>query len=766
MKRPLLAGLAVSGLLLSTLTGVHQARATAPEGAVPASVQFFEPQHKALNLAAGTAGQVASWLRTPDGAKQARPALATAGKTPPVGTKRMWPVADFQTSQDYMQEFTLRGVGNNIEVWVATGPGPDGVMGTDMKPGDCRAALPNHTTVTDAQVQYLIHEYDTNILPKESKAFSVAPARDGSNAPQGDLKTTGLDFSGDGNKVVTLVENIRDPAWYNWPQSRDGVAGFFAPSFNDLTDRNIMTIDAEDWAHSTGPNPPSSPSQDPCKNEVGSPRFYESVFAHEYQHLLESYIDQAEENWVNEGLSMYAESLVGYNDATLTVDQYGFDAYIACFQGFRALVTKYNPAPVPCGGPANSLTEWGDQGTAKELLADYGNAESFMLYLKDRFGPAVLEKLHRDGKKQGLASLKVILESVKGSPKLADVLHDYQLMNLLDAMLERKDTKLTGVSRSLVSSKSLRAAVNLLNPAAMTPVGAGPNGADYLTLRGLGVGPLDGRQLQSFSFTGDRGLPPVPMQWTVAPGYPLPTIAAPVLPGLPATPPIDAPALPTGNPVLYSGNEPSTDASMVFAATVPEANPVLTYTSVYNYEQDFDYGYTMISTDGGKTYTALATATSSKGPLGPGFTGASPVPTPQIFDLSDYAGKKVLIAFRSVTDTNINNGGWAIDDVTVGGQIISDGSSTSPFRTITQIHPVPVQNWSLQLVGIDEVTHRVRVFRFSGKYAVTLTKAQIRALSSFPLLVAVIGFDDPGEVATVEAPYAVQVNGLGQAGGR
>lgn len=765
MKRPLLAGLAVSGLVLSTLTGVHQAKASAPESAPLArSVQYVEPQHKALNLAAGTAGQVAAWLRTPDGQKQARPAGAAAGRTPAVGTKRMWPVADFQTSQDYMQEFTLRGVGDHIEVWVATGPGPDGVMGTDMKPGDCRAALPNHTTVTDAQIANLIHEYDTNILPKESKAFSVAPARDGSN-PQQDLKTTGMDFSGDGDNVVTLVENIRDPAWYNWPASRDGVAGFFAPSFNDLTDRNIMTIDAEDWAHSTGPNPPSSPSQDPCKNEVGSPHFYESVFAHEYQHLLENYIDQAEENWVNEGLSMYAESLVGYNDATLTVNQYGFDAYIACFQGFRQRVTKYNPAPVPCGGAANSLTEWGDQGTAKELLADYGNAESFMLYLRDRFGSAVLEKLHRDGKLQGLASLKEILSSVKGSPKLASVLHDYQLMNLLDAMLENRKTALSGVSRALVSSKSLRAGVDLLNPASMTPVGAGPNGADYLTLRGLGAGPLDGSALQSLTFAGDRGLPPVPMQWTVAPGYPLPTVAAPVLPGVPATPELDAPAVPTGS-VLYSGNDPSTDASLVFPVTVPAANPLLTFTSVWNFEQDFDYGYTMISTDGGRTYTPLANAQSSKGPLGPGFTGSSPVPTPQVFDLSSYAGKQVLIAFRSVTDTNINMGGWAIDDIAVGGQVISDGTSTKPFKTITQIFPVPVANWSVQLVGIDEVTHRVRVFRFTGKYDINLTKAQIKALSGFPLLVAVIGFDDLGEKATVEAPYVVSVNGIGQPGGR
>jgi hypothetical protein len=777
MKRPLVAGLAVSGLVLSTLAGVHTAKASAPAapgaaaGSFGRSVQAYEPEHKALNLVPETADTVAAWLKTPDGQLQRRAgtAPATAGKTPAVGTKRMWPATDFELGTDYMKEYTLRGVGNNIEVWVATGPGPDGVVGTSMRPGDCRASLPDFTTITDEQVKLLIHEYDTNMLPKESKAFSVAPARDGSAAPKDDLKTSGLDFSGDGNKVVTLVDNIRDASWYKFPKDRSGVSGFFAPAFNEMTDRNIMTIDSEDWKHETGPKPQNQPSADPCLNRPGSPHYYESVFAHEYQHLLEYYIDAHEVPWVNEGLSMYAEHVVGYADATLGVNQFGYDAYIACFQGFRSLVTQYNPAPVPCGGPANSLTRWGDQGTAKELLADYGNAESFMLYLRDRFGPKVLEELHRDSEHQGLKSLQHILASLKGSPKVPKVLHDYQLMTLLDRLLEQNGATLTGVERNLVSSKSLRAGVNLQNPAAMSAVGAVSNGADYLTLRGLGVGPLNGQGLRSFSFAGDKVLPPLPMQWTVANSYPLPTVALPVLPNLPPPAPIDLPAVPStplDNPVLYSGNDPDTDASMVFAATVPAEDPLLTYTTAYNLEQGFDFGYTLISTDGGKTYKSLTNAFTVDGPNGTGFTGSSPVPTPQVFDLSAYAGQKVLIAFRSVTDPAINNGGWAIDDIAVGGKVISDGSSTDPFRTMTQVHPIPVSSWSLQLVGIDEVTHRIQVFRFTGKFNVTLTKAQITALRSFPLLVAVIGFDDPDEAATVEAPYAVKVNGLGQAGGR
>ncbi len=772
MKRRNVAGIAVGALLLSTFAGLSGARAEVPSAAPSGDgVRHYEPKQKrSLNLAESVPATLQDWLATPDGGAQLRGSAAAAGKTPPVGTKRMWPATDFEMGVDYLKEYTLRGVGSGIEVWVASGPGPDGIMGTDPRPGDCRAALPGYTTITDEQVANLIHEYDDNILPKESKAFSVAPPRDGSKALT-DLATSDLDFSGAGNRVVTLVDNIRDAAFYKFPQDRSGVAGFFAPSFNEMTDRNIMNIDAEDWAHSTGPNPPHQPSSDPCKNQDGNPHFYESVFAHEYQHLLEGYTDNLEELWINEGLSMYAESVVGYAAPDRAVNQSGYDAYIACFQGFRTIVTRYNPAPVPCGGPANSLTRWGDQGTAKELLADYGNAESFMLYLNDRFGAGVLSEQHRDARRPGLKSLAVVLATTKEHPKLTSVLHDYQLMTLVDKLLSVRGMKLTGAARGKVTTKSLNAAVNLLNPAATGSVGAAANGADYLALRGLGASTISGSDLKSLSFSGDRALPPVPMAWTVTPQFPLPTLAVPALPNLPQVDPVNPPALPStplDNPVLFSGNELNTDASMVFATAVPAANPTLTYTSVHNLEQDYDYGYTIVSTDGGKTYATLTNAFTAAmpGPNGMGFTGSSPVPIPQIFDLSKYAGQKVLLGVRMVSDGFINAGGWAVDDVRVGGQLISDGTATAPFRTMTEISPLPIKGWSLQLVGIDEAGRRIHVARFLGTYRVTLTKKQVKAFRDYPLLVAVVGYDDPKENSTVNGRYTVMVNRLGQAGGR
>ena len=123
------------------------------------------------------------------------------------------------------------------------------------------------------------------------------------------------DFTGDGDKTVTLVDNVRDDNFFDLPGRATYIAGFFSAQLNELFDRNVMTIDAYDWAHRSGAAPPDEPTDDLCTSRPARPRMYEGTFAHEWQHLLQSYTDPDEETWVNEGLSDYAQTLVGYVDA-------------------------------------------------------------------------------------------------------------------------------------------------------------------------------------------------------------------------------------------------------------------------------------------------------------------------------------------------------------------------------------------------------------------------------------------------------------------
>ncbi|HUR73144.1 MAG TPA: hypothetical protein VMZ00_02640 [Sporichthya sp.] len=406
-------------------------------------------------------------------------------KTPPVGTTLLWPALDMtkpSVAGIYLKQYTLRGVGNHIEVWVASGS--DGVSsGTDFPAGDCRtAAVKGSTDITDTQVKYLINQFDNNMYPKETQAFSTPKDRAGLATLPG-LTPAGINFAGDGDNTVTLIDNVRDPNFYDFPTNRSYVAGFFMPLMNEITDRNVMTIDAFDWAHRTGPNPKNEPSDDLCQSRPARPFTYESVFAHEWQHLLQNYIDQGEATWVNEGLSEFAETLVGYADNTHTIDDPASDGAVNCFQGWSIVKGRSNPNPSPCGGPQNSLTMWGDEGEGSEILADYGNAWSFMLFLYDRYGLPILSGLHRDAEAQGLASVQKQLDTIAPGTKVPDVLHDYQVMNLVDRFVDVKGGQVKGIDKSRVVARSLNATLNLANPTASAKPGAAPNGADYVVLR-------------------------------------------------------------------------------------------------------------------------------------------------------------------------------------------------------------------------------------------------------------------------------------------
>lgn len=117
------------------------------------------------------------WLATPAGRAQLRTSAAVAqAQSPAAGTKRMWPVFDYDTSQTYLKEFTLRAVGRSIEVWVASGPAPDGIVGTDLRPGDCRTKLPDYSAPTDAQIRGLIGQYDRRIRHPRDEVQSQRPA--------------------------------------------------------------------------------------------------------------------------------------------------------------------------------------------------------------------------------------------------------------------------------------------------------------------------------------------------------------------------------------------------------------------------------------------------------------------------------------------------------------------------------------------------------------------------------------------------------------
>ena len=537
---------------------------------------------------------------------------------------------------------------------------------------------------------------------------------------------------------------MRDDNYYTFPEAPTYIAGFFSSQINELLDRNVMTIDAFDWAHRSGDAPADEPTDDLCTSRPARANLYESTFAHEWQHLLHYYTDPFEVNWVNEGLSDFAQTLTGYVDTTRTVFDRGADSHIYCFQGFGSVQTPFNPNPRDCGGPENSLTLWGDGDNPNAVLADYGNAYSFMMYLLDQHGEDILSRLHDDGERQGLESLDAQLDA-EGAGDMYRVIHDFQSTTLLDKLVgDARLSVVLGVAKRRVTSASLRSTVNFANPNVNDNPGAAPNGADYVQLQGAGGQVLRGRDLRSLAFDGAATLPPLPLAWTIVNNDP------------------DRP----GNPVLFSGNANNTDASAVTRVTVPTADPTLRFLAKYGAELGYDYGYVQVSTDDGATYTPIAGDKTVDGPLGPSLNGTTDGFEPHSFDLSAYAGQDILLAFRYVSDGGVNEGGLLIDDITVGGTVVSDGSSLDPFDSPTEIDPVEVDNWNVRLVGINE--GRVPVVlqvEFDGRNRIRLDRRELALAAPFQKVVAIVAYDEPTEEVQQYAAYTLTVNGVVQPGG-
>jgi len=663
---------------------------------------------------------------------------------PKVGDVRtMLGLDDFNNSI-YLKNYTLRGIGKHIEVWVANNLAFPG--------NDCRNSL-GLTSVTDQQINSFMNEFDSNIYPKESEAFSVPPRLDGKAAVLAQL--LGLDanyYHGQGDNIVVLIDNVRDANYYepNTPDGQTYIAGFFYSVFNDYLDRNVMTIDVYDWLHRTGANPPDNSGDaayQACAAELGvaaigtpRPHLYEGVFAHEYQHLLEHYSDPDEVSWVNEGLSDWAQTLVGYVDPNVPQNPAGpgADSHFGCFEGWL------DPS---FGGPENSLTSWGDQG-GPEILCDYGAAYSIMQMLATRYGDSFMSALHRNPG-NGLAGLDDVLGSFATGKTSRQVVHEWAALMALD---NQAGSSLTGGSTDDYTSPGLWSTINWDNPQAYDAPGAPANGSDYVPL-----GPVSG--LSSIDFQGSPSLPPTPVAWTSAAA---PGAASP--------------------PVLISGAANNRDEAIVRSVTLGSS---LTFDAQWNEETGWDFGFVQVSTDGGDTYTSLScTDTTSDHDPGalptavnnvPGFTGDSGGWKPQTCDTSGYAGQTVLLSFRAFNDPGtLGSGsgtsvppGFYVDNVASGGSIISDGTLAG-WDSPTQVNPVDVNGFTVQLVAYDGAGHAwISQLSLDGNFHGSLDGAAIQAAlgTSATTVGALVMYDEPTESVLAEAPYTLTVNGAVQPGG-
>ena len=474
---------------------------------------------------------------------------------------------------------------------------------------------------------------------------------------------------------------------------------------------------------------------------------------------------------MNEGLSDWAQTLTGYVQPGEPITSKDFDSHVQCFLGYLEKQTPNNPIPSENGGAENSLTSWEDPQQPGEVLCDYGAAYTLMEMLAGRYGDEFMSALHRDDL-NGLESLDNLLPAVDPGTTGADVLHDWAAMVALDGILD-DGALVAGAVRKDLRAPTLHATVNWTNDDSYSVAGAPPNGSDYVRARNNAGRFLDPIDVNEITFDGAGTLAADPVEWIVD-----------------ANPPDDGDDV---DDAFFSGSGNLFDRSIVEEITVPADDPTLTFDTLFDIEYLWDFAFVQVSTDGGQTWTSLAnddtTTEHDPGAVSqvvsqlPGFTGESGVPAEdqaldadaatwvtEEFDLSAYAGDTVLLGFRYITDPEVSEPGWWIDNVDVGGTRIADGESLSGWQTISQVAPIEVDGFTVQVVAYDDEHNQSWIGEipldddFEGSLSGAALDEAIGQATGGTVGVIVMQ-DDPTELVTKYAHYVLEVNDVLQPGG-
>lgn len=505
-----------------------------------------------------------------------------------IGTKRVF-VANDDINGAYLKYFTLRAIGDKCEVWVADNLAyPEG----DPRPTP---------VITDEQVAKVIDAFDNNIYEKDTAFFGTPDSHTGENALLTKYDFTPIDGT---ERVIILVDNVRDDNYYN-PDYPFYVAGFYWGTIESYTDRNIITIDTLQW-------------------ETRLENTYLPTVAHEFQHLIHADNDSAEETWINEGMSDFAEYLCGYGQP---------DSHINYFLDH----------------PENSLVSWDEyygSETGAETLADYGQAYLLQLYMDDQYGRDFIQALAKDPD-HGIASVNKILKQFNTGIDFNELFRRFSVALVVDSpnpgngIYDFKSIDLHGEYQ-----------LNFESALANNKAGVPAWGADYIKLE-------NAKDIKQIKFSGIDFLP---VPWTV----------------------VNDP-LGSGTKAIFSGEGDELSNSAVLTVDLTgKTSATLKFDNLRDIEEQWDFGMVQVSTDGGKTWVSLENENTRSDVVDngypaikenvPGFTGFTgyvddsdpedekliPEWTTEVFDLTPYVGGKVLINFRYMTDW-ASNGNGALD---------------------------------------------------------------------------------------------------------
>jgi hypothetical protein len=168
----------------------------------------------------------------------------------------------------------------------------------------------------------------------------------------------------------------------------------------------------------------------------------------------------------------------------------------------------------------------------------------------------------------------------------------------------------------------------------------------------------------------------------------------------------------SGSYLWWSNRGDDSDTMLTRAFDLSEVDrATLEFWTWYDLEEDWDYAYVEISTDGGETWEILTTPSGTdtnpnSNSFGFAYTGRSGGEPSQWIqeqvDLSPYAGQEVLIRFEVITDDAVNRPGFALDDIAIPeigyqSDFEEDGDGWEAAGFVRHANVLP-QEWLVQVV--------------------------------------------------------------------
>lgn len=374
---------------------------------------------------------------------------------------------------------------------------------------------------------------------------------------------------------------------------------------------------------------------------------YSGVLAHEFFHMIQFGNDYNEATWVNEGMADIAAEVNGFGD----IVQGHIDAYSE--------------------DPDQHLFDW------KSDVADYGQAFLFFDYLFNHYGAPEKKGTERL-EAYGLARL-LTRTSADGDKGITKVLRTRGrgLLKRLDPYFRKGNFTKVFKDYLIANYLDLPDAASGQFGYANRDVKVASAGSDDQSPDGSTVYPYGG---EYYEVAGEGTLDATVQD---------PVAIIPAKDGQPA---------PVGGYFSWSNRADEMITWLQRKADLSGTTaPSLSFKHWYQIEENWDYGYVRVSTDGGNTWEFVTTtdcggratdpngnnrATTESG----GITGNSGGWQDCTLDLTTYAGGPVLIRFEYDSDQAVTEPGWAVDDVT-----LTDGDktiwATTKFETAKQSRP-------------------------------------------------------------------------------